>query len=150
MEDPKISADILSVSGADWATSLPGTNVRRYKSNSYTYSSLTLWQLMKLDARYTLKTKQGDLIYLRSKGIFNSKQAFTTNTEVPPADIPQDQAEWFTKLHFEAGEGPDEWMNSIFAIGVLAMHQGKIVIDAYSLTNLPGQHPTEGLIPPLC
>lgn len=57
----------------------------------------------------------------------------------PPTNVTQDQADWFTRLQFEAGQGPYEWMNYVFAVGVLTMHEGKIVIDAYKLTNFPGR-----------
>lgn len=105
---------------------------------------------MRLDARYTLKTEQGDLIYVRSKGIFNPKEPYRSSAEGAGADISQDQAEWFTRLQFEVGKGSYEWLNSIFAIGVLTMHKGKILIDAYSLTNLPRPRSTENLVAPLC
>lgn len=90
---------------------------------------------MKLDARYTLETDDGSFIYVRSKGIFKPKEAFRSAATGPPINIAQDDAEWFTRLQFEANEGPYEWMNFIFAIGVLTMHEGNIIIDAYRLTN---------------
>lgn len=47
----------------------------------------------------------------------------------------QDEVDWFTRLQFEAGPGPYDWMNEVFGIGVLAMEENKILIDAYELTN---------------
>lgn len=46
----------------------------------------------------------------------------------------QDEVDWFTRLQFEAS-GPYDWLNSVFGIGVLAMNDSKILIDAYELTN---------------
>ena len=94
---------------------------------------------MRLDARYTLKTSDGYHIYVRSKGIFQPEPSLSTNEASPPSNFAQDQADWFTRLQFEASEGPYEWMNFVFAIGVLTMHDGRIIIDAYKLTNFPGR-----------
>lgn len=93
---------------------------------------------MKLDARYTLKTDDGNLIYVRFKGIYHPGPSLPSSAG-PPANVTQDQAEWFTRLQFEANEGPYEWMNFVFAIGVLTMHEGNIIIDAYRLTNFGGR-----------
>lgn len=94
---------------------------------------------MKLDARYTLQTDSGSFIYVRSKGIFNPDELFRSAATGSPTNITQDDTEWFTRLQFEANEGPYEWMNFIFAIGVLTMHEGNIIIDAYRLTNFGGR-----------
>lgn len=51
----------------------------------------------------------------------------------------QSDVDWFTRLQFDAGPGPYNWMNGVFGIGVLSMHEGRIIIDAYRLTNFPGQ-----------
>jgi len=88
---------------------------------------------MRLDARYTLKTDDGHYIYIRSKGIFKPGPG----VDIDPATrtrMTQDEVEWFTRLQFEAS-GPYDWMNSVFGIGVLAMDESKILIDAYELTN---------------
>lgn len=94
---------------------------------------------MKLDARYTLKTNDGHHVYVRSKGIYQPESSLNPRGDAPPTNVTQDQAEWFTRLQFETGQGPYEWMNFVFAIGVLTMHEGKIVIDAYKLTNFCGR-----------
>jgi hypothetical protein len=94
---------------------------------------------MRLDARYTLKTNDGYHVYVRSKGIYQPEPSISSKGGPPPSDITQDQADWFTRLQFETSEGPYEWMNFVFAVGVLSMHEGKIVIDAYKLTNFPGR-----------
>lgn len=55
--------------------------------------------------------------------------------------ITQDDAEYFTHITFEAAGGgsPYDWMNSVIAVGVMTMFEGKPVIDCYSLTNFPGK-----------
>jgi hypothetical protein len=102
--------------------------------------SLITFQFMKLDARYTLKTSDGYHIYVRSKGIYQPEPSLSSNDGSPPLNVTQDQADWFTRLQFEASEGPYDWMNFVFAVGVLTMHEGNIVIDAYKLTNFPGRN----------
>lgn len=97
---------------------------------------------MKLDARYTLKTDDGEYIYVRSKGIF-SPSADDFFASGHPDSMSHSDVEWFSRLQFDAGSGPYNWMNSIFAIGVLSMHERKIIIDAYRVTNFPGQEPKD-------
>ena len=97
---------------------------------------------MRLDARYTFKTDDGHYIYVRSKGIFSpfADDFFATGH---PDNMSQADLEWFTRLQFDAGPGLYNWMNGIFAVGVLSMHERKIVIDAYRLTNFPWQEPKD-------
>lgn len=99
----------------------------------------TVMQFMRLDARYTLKTEDGFFIYVRSKGIYQPNPSMVSPDATPPTMITQDQAEWFTRLQFETSNGPYEWMNYVFAVGVLTMHEGSIIIDAYKLTNFLGK-----------
>ncbi|SMQ52327.1 unnamed protein product [Zymoseptoria tritici ST99CH_3D7] len=118
VEGPRVSADIQHMSGADWGTAIKGTN------------------FMILNARYTLKTIDGHFIYVRSKGIFSpNRDDFFANR--PPENVTQDDADWFTRLQFEAS-GSYNWLNGVLAIGVLAMCEKRIVIDAYRITNTPG------------
>ncbi|KAI5236367.1 hypothetical protein E4T43_08666 [Aureobasidium subglaciale] len=115
VKGPRISAIIENMSGADWGTAMGGTG------------------LMRLDARYTLKTDDGHYIYVRSKGIFKPGPGVDIEPRTRTR-MTQDEVEWFTRLQLEAS-GPYDWMNSIFGIGVLAMEDNKILIDAYELTN---------------
>lgn len=94
-------------------------------------------QFTRLDARYTLRTADGHFIYVRSKGVFSPTAESRGAGGQRPTSVSQDDAEWFTRLQFEAGPGPHNWLNGVFGIGVLTMHGGKIVIDAYRLTNFP-------------
>ncbi|GIZ48945.1 hypothetical protein CKM354_001198800 [Cercospora kikuchii] len=119
VKGPGISATIQHMSGADWGTQVAGT------------------EYMRLDARYTLKTDDGHFIYVRSKGIFSPREDdFFAKGE--PDQMTQSDVEWFTRLQFDAGPGPYNWLNGIMAIGVLSMHDRKIIIDAYRVTNFPG------------
>lgn len=92
---------------------------------------------MRLDARYTLKTDDGYYIYVRSKGIFSPRDYPFAKGE--PKTMTQSDVDWFTRLQFDVGPGPYNWMNGVFAIGVLSMKEGRINIDAYRLTNFPGE-----------
>lgn len=97
---------------------------------------------MRLDARYTLKTDDGHYIFVKSKGIFSSREhGFLAKRDL--ADMTQDDVEWFTRLQFETDSGPYNWMNSVMALGVLSMSDKKIIIDAYRVTNFPGLPPRD-------
>lgn len=102
---------------------------------------------MRLNARYTVKTDDGHYLYIKAKGIFNAgpnqSEPILSESRPPPENISQDEVEWFTHLNIEAGPGPYHWLNSVIAIGVLAMHEKKIVIDAYRITNFPGVTPKD-------
>ncbi|EMC93718.1 hypothetical protein BAUCODRAFT_141148 [Baudoinia panamericana UAMH 10762] len=116
VKGPRISGIIQHRSGADWGQSNKGSNFTR------------------LDARYTLKTEDNHCIYVQSKGIFSPHRA-DYFAKGPPTSMSQKDVDWFTRLEFETGPGPYGWMNGIFAIGVLSMHEQRIIIDAYAVTN---------------
>lgn len=97
---------------------------------------------MQLNARYTLQTDDGHFIFVRSKGIFAPHvEDFFANGR--PDNIGQSDVDWFTRLQFEAGPGPYNWMNGIFAIGVLSKQEKRINIDAYQVTNLVNTMPRD-------
>lgn len=57
-----------------------------------------------------------------------------------PMTMSQDDVEYFTHITFEAPAGsPYEWLNSVVAVGVMTMFEGKPIIDCYRLTNFPGR-----------
>lgn len=97
-----------------------------------------------LNARYTLKTDDGHYVLVNAVG---KVTAGPNNENQPRAAIKgasvtmtQDDAEYFTHITFEApGGSPYNWLNSIVAIGVMIMFEGKPVIDCYRLTNFPGR-----------
>ncbi|KAG9675537.1 hypothetical protein KCU99_g4582, partial [Aureobasidium melanogenum] len=115
VKGPQISGIIEHMSGADWGLVIGKTGLTR------------------LDARYTLKTDDGHYIYIRSKGIHKPGPGLNIDPG-PRTRMTQDEVDWFTRLQFEAS-GPYDWLNSVFGIGVLAMNDSKILIDAYELTN---------------
>ncbi|KAM0081503.1 hypothetical protein ACKRZS_006289 [Fusarium odoratissimum] len=54
--------------------------------------------------------------------------------------VTQDEMEYFTHIKFEApGDSSYGWLNSVVAIGVMIMSEGRPVIDCYRLTNFPGK-----------
>ena len=89
---------------------------------------------MRLDARYTLKLNTGDYVYIRSNGIFSPQRAVSGDGRSSPVNVTQDQSDWFTRLQFDSS-GEYDWLNYVFAIGVLTMHESRIIIDAYQITN---------------
>lgn len=96
-----------------------------------------------LNARYTLKTNDEHYILVNAVG----KASSGPDNKLPPRpsrDAPvtmtQDDVEYFTHVTFEApGDSPYDWMNSVVAIGVMTMVEGKPIIDCYRLTNFPGR-----------
>ncbi|KAJ9627891.1 hypothetical protein H2203_003109 [Taxawa tesnikishii (nom. ined.)] len=106
---PTISGVIEHLSGADWVTAIEGTD------------------FMKLDARYTIRTDDSHYLYIQAKGVFSNgpgRPGPLVGPAAPPlVNLTQDQVEWFTHINIEAGPGPYHWLNSILAVGVLAMHE---------------------------
>ncbi|KAH8775579.1 hypothetical protein F5883DRAFT_701774 [Diaporthe sp. PMI_573] len=125
---PQINGEIVKNSGADWAQ-----RIESPKSPT------------KLNARYTLKTDDGHFILVNAVGTVTGgppvegADAAWPPEQGKPLTITQDQAEYFTQITFEAAGGsPYEWMNSVVALGVMIMAEGKPIIDCYRLTNFPG------------
>lgn len=104
---------------------------------------------MLLNARYTIKTDDDHFLYIRSKGLCSGapgRPAVHADPTVALTSITQDEVEWFTHMKIEAGAGPYNWMNGIVAVGVLAMHEARLFIDAYRLTNFPGLAPRDIMV----
>ncbi|KAH7137322.1 hypothetical protein B0J13DRAFT_609391 [Dactylonectria estremocensis] len=119
---PRIKGVIVERSGADWAQVVDPRK--------------TLWRL---NANYTLRTDDGVFILVQATGVFRPGPG-TPNNVTDKQTVSQDDVEYFTSIRFEApGGSPYGWMNGIVAIGVMAMWEGKPVIDCYRLTNFPGQ-----------
>ncbi|KAF0318177.1 hypothetical protein GQ607_014545 [Colletotrichum asianum] len=125
VKGPRIEGKIVERSGADWAEQVsPGKVFSR------------------LNARYTLQTNDGVFILVNAHGIYRSGPG---QTEKLTPTASQDDVEYFTHITFEApGGSPYDWMNGVFAIGVMTMFEGKPIIDCYRLTNFPGK-PAEKL-----
>lgn len=148
---PQIKGEIVKNSGADWAQRIDSPKVGRQSWIRLTRAHgqvliLRRWQSpTKLNARYTLKTDDGHFILVNAVGTViggppvEGKDAAWPPEQGKPLTITQDQAEYFTQITFEAAGGsPYEWMNSVVAVGVMTMDQGKPIIDCYRLTNFPG------------
>ncbi|WYZ43291.1 hypothetical protein EsH8_VI_000990 [Colletotrichum jinshuiense] len=125
VKGPRIEGKIVERSGADWAERVGVDKV-----------------FTRLHARYTLKTNDDIFILVDAEGIYRSGPG---QKEKPPSTVSQDEVEYFTHIKFEApGRSPYNWMNSVVAIGVMTMFEGRPVIDCYRLTNFPGT-PAENL-----
>lgn len=96
-----------------------------------------------LNARYTLKTDDRHYILVNAVGKVIAGPDDQTQPRAAkgaPVTMTQDDVEYFTHITFEApGGSPYEWLNSVVAIGVMVMFEGKPVIDCYRLTNFPGR-----------
>lgn len=99
--------------------------------------------MTRLNARYTLKTDDGHFILVNAVGTSAAgpeARDLAAARRAGPLTVSQDDAEYFTHITFEAaGESPYGWMNSVVAVGVMTMVEGKPVIDCYRLTNFPGR-----------
>lgn len=99
--------------------------------------------LTKLNARYTLKTDDGHFILVNAVGTVThgpDRNAQPRPEKGAPVAMNQDDFEYFTHITFEAGgDSPYKWLNSVVAVGVMVMVEGKPVIDCYRLTNFPGR-----------
>lgn len=151
VKGPQIKGEIVKNSGADWAQRIDSPKVGRQSQILLTRALgnpliLRGWQSpTKLNARYTLKTEDGHFILVNAVGTVTGgppvegADAAWPPEQGKPLTITQDQAEYFTQITFEAAGGsPYEWMNSVVAVGVMTMDQGKPIIDCYRLTNFPG------------
>ncbi|KAL1306321.1 hypothetical protein AAFC00_005041 [Neodothiora populina] len=120
---PDIRGNIMPSGGADWATSLAGSDFAR------------------LDARYSIRTDDNHYISIRSAGTF-ALPTSPSSSSTPPTDMPttitQDHIEWFTNITIEApGASPYNHLNSATAVGCLSQTDSVIFIDVYRLTNFP-------------
>lgn len=151
VKGPQIKGEIVKNSGADWAQRIDSPKVGRQSQIRLMRAHgnpliLRGWQSpTKLNARYTLKTEDGHFILVNAVGTVTGgppvegADAAWPPEQGKPLTITQDQAEYFTQITFEAAGGtPYEWMNSVVAVGVMTMDQGKPIIDCYRLTNFPG------------
>jgi hypothetical protein len=103
---------------------------------------------MKLDARYTVKTDDGQYLYIRAKGLYRpgpnteyAKQVAASPLMRPPPTITQDDVEFFSHLRVEAGPGPYNWLNGLVCVGVMSCVNDRIIIDCYYLTNFENHDP---------
>ncbi|KAF5625929.1 hypothetical protein F25303_11240 [Fusarium sp. NRRL 25303] len=111
---PQIKGIIVDKSGADWAEVINPNKVNTMQEKKKAYRRLA----------------QG--IYRTGPGV--EEQVGERDT------VTQDEMEYFTHIKFEApGDSSYGWLNSVVAIGVMIMSEGRPVIDCYRLTNFPGK-----------
>jgi Protein of unknown function (DUF3237) len=97
------------------------------------------WQIVRRDggamlgARYTIRTDDGALIYVRNVGL-----------RVGPPDTlarlgrgePVDPAGYYfrTTPRFEAAAGPYAWLNDVIAVGSAVRRPEAVILDVYAVT----------------
>lgn len=103
---------------------------------------------MTLDARYTIKTTDGEHLYIRAHGLYRpgpgteyAKQVEANPSLPPQHTVTQDDVEFFSHLRIEAGPGKYNWLNGLVCVGVMCCEADIIWIDAYYLTNFEGVKP---------
>ena len=81
---------------------------------------------MALNARYTVRTSDGHNLYIRAHGLYRPgpgtsyAEAVDKDPEmVPPARVTENDVEFFSHLHIEAGSGPCNWLNGLVSKVVL-------------------------------
>ncbi len=89
--------------------------------------------VMEIEARYTLKTDDGEFIYLANRGVRAASpevaQQLLEGEEVSPSSY------YFRSVpHFESGAGRYAWLNSIVAIGVGERRPDEVLISVYAVT----------------
>jgi len=109
---PKLKGDVLPF-GADWLLVRPDD----------------VWEL---DVRVTIRTDDGELIYVYYRGILNVPaeiwERITNGEEVDPS------AYYFrTTPIFETGSEKYRWLNRIIAVGVGALTPGQVRYKIYQI-----------------
>ncbi|KAF5983633.1 hypothetical protein FBULB1_3663 [Fusarium bulbicola] len=119
---PQIKGIIVDKSGADWAEVINPNK-----------------SLVRLNAMYTLRTHDNVHILVKAQGIYRTGPG--VEEQVGERDtVTQDEMEYFTHIKFEApGDSSYGWLNTVVAIGVMIMSEGRPIIDCYRLTNFPGK-----------
>ncbi|KXS21390.1 hypothetical protein M427DRAFT_130871 [Gonapodya prolifera JEL478] len=87
-----------------------------------------------LDTRYNLRTDDGALIYVQTKGVRHAEKDVLQKVLSPDADV--DPKEYYFRLHvfLETGDPRYFWLNNLVIVAS-AIRTGKVVIyDAYKLT----------------
>jgi hypothetical protein len=85
-----------------------------------------------LDIRLTLRTDQGDLIYMSCEGLFDiapeARQRILKGEDIDPSEY------YFrTAPRFEAGSGTYGWLNRLLAVGVGRRTAAGMVTDIFAV-----------------
>lgn len=103
-----------------------------------------------LDARYVVRTNDGQHLYIQAKGLYRpgpgtaySEKVSLSPQQPPQTTVTQEDVEFFSHVTIEAGEGKYNWLNQLVVIGVLECVDDKVIYDAYYLTNFPEFKPED-------
>jgi len=114
VEGPKINGTVLP-GGGDWAT-------RRTDG------------VLHLDVRATLRTDDGEMIYVAYGGLIDGKpepiMAAATGQDPPLGDY-----YFYTNPMFQAGAEKDQWLNRVMAVGRGRILPGGVEYRVWALTN---------------
>jgi hypothetical protein len=97
------------------------------------------WQIIRSDgitaveARYTLQTHDGALIYVDNRGLRHGPEAVMARLAAGESVDPR--LYYFrTTPVFETGSAAYQWLNGIVAVAVGERHAGQVVITVYEVT----------------
>lgn len=97
------------------------------------------WQIIRSDgitaveARYTLQTHDGALIYVNNRGLRHGPEAVMARVAAGESVDPR--LYYFrTTPVFETGSAAYQWLNGIVAVGVGERHADQVVITVYEVT----------------
>lgn len=89
-----------------------------------------------LESRYTILADDETPILVDAKGLFNLDPSASQARDGSSAGS-RDRRDSFSRLTYSApANSPYSWMNSIVAIGVMTVWDGKIVNDAYRVETI--------------
>lgn len=97
------------------------------------------WQIIRPDgitaveARYTLQTDDGALIYVDNRGVRHGPQAVMARLAAGESVDPS--LYYFRTMPvFETGSAKYQWLNGIVAVAVGERHADQVIITAYEVT----------------
>jgi hypothetical protein len=85
-----------------------------------------------LEARYTIETDDGALVYVRNFGIRHGPPAVLERIQ---RGEPVDPAEYYFRStpRFECGDARHDWLNRIVAVGSGARLANEVLLDVYAV-----------------
>lgn len=141
---PRVNGKVLENSGTDLATRVDSDRTAscisriRYSPRSHPKSSDAIcnYKVYMLESRYTILADDETPIVVDAKGLF-SHDPSASQTGAGNSPGSHDKRDSFSRLTYSAPqESPYSWMNSIVAIGIMSIWDGKIVNDAYRVETM--------------
>lgn len=141
---PRVNGKVLENSGTDLATRVDSDRTAscisriRYSPRSPSASSdeMCNHKVYMLESRYTIIADDETAIVVDAKGLF-SHDPSAPQTGVRNSPGSQDKRDSFSRLTYRAPKYSSySWMNSIVAIGVMSIWDGKVVNDAYRVETI--------------